>query len=184
MATQAELNAAVAAAAVRQVSDSGFIGAPQANFDVTTGLTGFNTLRLVLYGRGSTAAVSIDVRVRFNNDSGSNYDSEWFSAFGTGNAQSESIGATSGKFGDIAAASATANRFGAVEGEIPCYAGTANHKLLLAQAGWVQNTSSGNTLSQSVTCGWRSTSAITRVTLFPSTGNFDTGSRLLIYGIL
>jgi hypothetical protein len=163
--------------------DSGHIGSDQASFDITSGLGGYDELRLVLYGRGTGSGGSRNVLLRFNNDSGGNYDSDWFSFYGGTGAGAESIGGTSAYVGDVPAASATADRFGVVEVKIPAYENTVGTKYGTSDAGWSQSTATNGTLRQVVGFGWRSTAAINRITLTPASGDFKTGSRLVIYGV-
>ena len=85
------------------------LGADAANFDITSGLTGA-AWEILLLARGTTAAQTIDVRVRFNNDSGANYDTyAQYNHGANSNVGTITSGATSGFIAYVPAASAGAN---------------------------------------------------------------------------
>lgn len=154
-----------------------------ANFDFTSIVATYGHLRVILYARGDTAATSTAVALRFNNDSGSNYDAQrgvLTGAAGTWTS-AEDIAATSCTFTVVPASTAPADSYGMFSFDIPHYAGTADHKVLSGTGSAKIGTTTGNFQLRLGSGWWRSTSAINRITLLPAAGNFDAGSRCSIY---
>lgn len=155
-----------------------------ASFDVQNISSSYDHLRVLVTARGDTAASGTACLVRFNNDSGANYDFEKLSLSGATATAAESLAATSIEVANtVAANTATANYFGSVVFEIPSYAGATAQKHVQAQAFNRMSTSTGDLRTYLVGGGWRSTAVINRITVFPAAGNFVAGSRLTIIGI-
>lgn len=142
----------------------------------------YQHLEAHLFGRGDTAATTIDVSVRVNADAGSNYDSQYLRGSASTASAAESLGATSARVGTIPAASATASVAGGITGTLFDYSRTAWQKAGVAQNAHKHGTSSGNVRVEESAAFWRDTSAVTSVTFLPSAGNFDTSTRAAIYG--
>ena len=149
------------------------LGAGAASIDVTSIIGSYAHLLVVGYLRSDTAAVTTGSLLRFNGDSAANYG--WYSLIGT--ASSATATAITDNVAPIAAATATAGIFTAIEWLIPHYAGTANFKSVVWGGGTAQT--SGNISSaQGV---WRSATAINRITVSAGAGSLITGSRFSIY---
>lgn len=144
----------------------------------------YKALVILFNGRGLTAAQYIDMLLRFNADSGANYDSQLFIATATTPGYSANHGQTSLIAGYIAAASASANRSGSIRIDVPAYAGTVFDKEIVGMSSMVFSTSAG-TSAQVLGGAWRPSApaAITSVTLLAATGNLAEGSELLVYGL-
>jgi len=140
-------------------------------------------LLVVAYLRGDTAAANVSARIRFNADTGSNYD--WQSILGSAATASagETFGETSAVLGNIPANTAGANLFGALTVEIPHYAQASNNKAAHAAFAMKSGTGSGALQAGALSAFWRSSAAITQVTLIPGAGNFRSGSRATLYGL-
>jgi hypothetical protein len=153
-----------------------------ATFDVT-GISGaYNDLILVIIARGDVAAESVDIGLRLNNDSGANYNYVSLRQENSATAGGTSPGQTSAQAGWCPAASATANRFCATEVRILGYANTSRKKSMTVLGGDYTTTHAIITMEAAT---WESTTAITRVTLFPTSGTgFVANSELRIYGRL
>lgn len=147
-----------------------------ASWDVSSGLTGYNHLKIVLQARGDTANPATSINLRFNNDSGANYSSN-----GSGG---EQIGVTLIRIGACPAATGLADSAGIVEAIVPNYASTTFKKNLWSSGGRVDALSGGNVTNETEIGFWNNTAAITRITIAAGTGNFVAGSRLTIYGLL
>jgi hypothetical protein len=166
------------------------LGASQATFDTNTLLGGnipqtYNHLRLMVQGRGDAASTSVFSQIRFNNDSGANYDYDQ-SLVRTSSVQRVASAATAGALGDISAASSTAGVAGEFSADIVNYTGTVLRKQWRG-TGWAKDSADGTTSGyETVTFGgeWRNTSAITRLQVILSGGNFIAGSSFYLYGIL
>jgi hypothetical protein len=154
-----------------------------------SGINGaYNDLVLVAVIRSTVAGVVETPGMRFNNDSGANYDFIYnYVQAGTATPQSSSGAAqTYMPLGwALPGNTATAGRFGIFTVEIPGYASTAWQKEMTS-LGAGQGVTSNYTASL-VGAQWRSTAAITRIQLAGNTAfttNLLTGSQLRIYGRL
>jgi len=166
--------------------DSGAIGSPQASFDITSIPAGA-ALRILLSGRTDRASnVEEHIRLRFNNDSGSNYDwtmNPLYEAVNTTSGFDEAFGGTGmDRILSLPGATATASRAGSGEILVIDHAGTTFHKSVIARGAHAFGTSSANIRSIEASGLWRSTAAITRATLTCLNGaNFIAGTRCLVY---
>jgi hypothetical protein len=159
---------------------SSTLSATTASFDLTSISGSWTHLMLLAYVRSNSANSLDNAWLRFNNDSGSNYDYEYVRDVGGLNA-SEGLAQSKLIVGDTEGGNAPANKFSAIEVYIPNYSNATNHKVALARASGqaagpdpVTHTSAGF---------WRSTSAITRVTLLPSSGSWVAGSNVSLFGL-
>jgi hypothetical protein len=168
--------------ALTQIADT-TLGAAAASFDFTSISGSYTHLLLLCYLRGTTVANAVNPRLLFNNDSAANYDSQYWLATNTTLAAAQSLAATSGLIGDVAAASAAAGLFGPVEILIPNYAATSGNKAAQTRATLKYGTVSNNFQVMFTDIHWRSSAAITRVTLFPGAGNWEVSSRVSLYGV-
>lgn len=167
---------------MRMLADT-TLGVAAASIDFTSIPATFAHLLLVLIGRGDAVLTEVDVLLRFNGDSGANYDDQ-----GVGNNAAttafafQDSAATAIKIGSITAASSTASTPGAIRAEIPQYAGAVFHKVAVAVDGRFDDTA--GTYRVAARAGrWRSAVAANRVTLLPASGNFIIGTRATLYGL-
>lgn len=144
----------------------------------------YRDLMVRVRGRGTTALLAVDLSLRFNNDSGSNYDSLWSDITTAGVSSFTSIAATNIFAGSISAASAPSNAADLVVMQIGDYRGTTFQKAVLINHTDKQNTTTGaNGLKQRQISGWwRSTSAITQVDVSTGAGGFVDGTVVSLYG--
>lgn len=159
------------------------LAAAAASIDTTAIPGGYSALMLVLVLRGDTAAGSIDNLIRFNGDTGANYDDiatrNNNAATGTVNDQA----ATSGELGQIVAATSTSNYASTIQAMIPNYAGTAFFKTAVYISGHEVTPATPTMQSWTGAISWRSTGPITQINVRPSAGNYVAGSRFTIYGM-
>jgi hypothetical protein len=144
----------------------------------------YRDLRVVVRGRGDAAGVNnIDLRMQFNGDTAANYD--WVATINNAASffNSDSIAAIYGYLGQIAAATTTANVPGVSEARIYDYRATTFHKQYQAHCVTKRASTTGNLFNFHASGLWRSTAAITSVTVFPSSGNFIAGTVVSLYGI-
>ncbi len=160
------------------------LGSAAANIDVSGIVDDYAHLLLVFSGRSDAAALSAAVGLRFNNDSAANYDQQYYT-MRTSPGNVVTAATTSINCAQVTAASDTAGAVGVSEIIVPNYAGTTLRKAI-AWRGWAKETTDGTTTGYESMVGggeWRSTAAVTRITLTPSAGNFIAGTRLTIYGM-
>ncbi len=144
----------------------------------------YRDLVIRVRGRSQVASAVDSVVLQFNGDTGANYDYIFWQAFGSTVSAASTFAATSLSVGQVAAASGTANRAGAVEVKIFDYRGTTFDKEFISQSGAASGTS-GNGLAAITNSGtWRSTAAINAVKVFLGTGPFVDGSIVSLYGSL
>lgn len=140
----------------------------------------FKHLKLIVNARGSGSGAGAYWGVRFNNDSGANYD--WilhYAASGVGLNSEEPGSANEIRILSLPDTADTANRPGSIEVTIPDYAGTTFHKTLLARS---LNARGGQIVANGMG-DWASTAAIDRVQVFPTAGStFVAGSTCTLMG--
>lgn len=159
-------------------------GVAIASWDVSNISQSYNHLMMVVNARSDTGATDTVVAVRLNNDSSASYDYQNGLVFASSFNASETFGATYLRCGSCPAATANASRFSNNNIIIPNYTGTNGFKIVTTDCSFYYGTGTG-TMIRSIHGGfWPGAIAITRVTVFPSAGNFVAGSRLTIYGLL
>jgi hypothetical protein len=145
----------------------------------------YRTLELHVMARSDTAADFASTRLRFNSDSGTNYDSQHTGATGSSSSFFEQLSQTVGDIGECSAANNLSSQASMMVVKIPFYRQTtfwkeyiSNHILSYQNSGG----QASRLKSAQWTGRWRSTAAITSVQILPSAGNFITGSSFTLYG--
>jgi hypothetical protein len=129
----------------------------------------------------NTRAVAFDnIYIYFNSDTAANYSSHFLYGDGSTTGAGASTNATDGGLALSVGASSTASCFGVGIIDILDYANTNKYKTYRSLTGGDAN-GSGQVLLRSG--NWRSNSAITSMTLFPTVGNFTQYSSFALYGI-
>lgn len=185
-ATNVAISGSAGAGGLISLYDSGYLGADSATIDTGAGgiASGHFALVLVGYLRTDAAAGNDNIVVTLNNDSANNYDTQRnYGANGTAS-QSAFTGQPSALAGAVPGNNAAANNFGSFWGSIPAYDGTTNKKSGRFQTDAADATAANAIVQDTAFC-WRSTSAISRLSLASQTGGakFKAGSRLVIYGV-
>jgi hypothetical protein len=144
----------------------------------------YRNLRLVYQCRGSAAQVNGTLMLRFNADTGSNYDNQFVVGNATTASAGENLAANVMRIAAIPQASATANVPGSGTIVIANYVGTTFQKDLTCTSGYKYGTSSTNIFSRVSYGAWRDTAAITSLTLQEGQfgGDIITGSVFTLYG--
>lgn len=158
------------------------LGVASASIDFTSIPQTFAHLMVEMYLRGDTAATTTTYSLRFNADSGANYDVQSLQGAAAVASAAETFAATGVSF-TIPAGTATANVLGRTRVDISHYAGSANNKIFEAANVYKFGTASSQLAVQVVGGFWRSNAAINRITLATAAGNFAAGSRVTIYGL-
>jgi len=136
--------------------------------DFTSIPSTYTHLQIRAIARSSTAGDQDSVAIRFNSDTGSNYAAHYMYGNGDGNAYaSNSINTSSGLAMYIAGDTASANIFGAGVIDILDYANTNKFKTIRSLTGDDRNGAGDSWFASS---HWRSTSAITSISLFSGNG--------------
>jgi hypothetical protein len=138
----------------------------------------YQNLKILFSGRGSTAGNNVDqLLIQVNGDAGSNYRSVYMGGFSSV-AVSAPGNATSGDLRYIPAGVPTYNPIGTSEITFMDYKSTTLRK-------GIQWMTAGEADAGFVFAGqvrWNSTSAITSIKLFLSSGNFIAGTSVSLYG--
>ena len=136
----------------------------------------YRSLLLVIHGRGTASATDVQVLLQFNSDTGSNYDYQRWNSGGTASANA----ATSGQVGSLVAATTAASYASVIEAIIGDYKGTTFYKTVRGSSTLKFSTS---VVSENSAVFWKSTSAISSITISLSSGNFVDGSVATLYGV-
>jgi len=154
------------------------LGVP-GSFDFLTTPQYFTHLKVVYQGRCTLAAATAAIVMLFNNDGGANYDYETNIVGGV--STTESFGNTHIYAGAMVAANGTADIANQGVIWINNYSGAVFHKTcsIISQMKY-QNLAP--IYSYQTSGFWRSTAAITRITIYATAGGIDTGSVASLYG--
>jgi hypothetical protein len=152
--------------------------AAAASVDTGTLSQAYRDLRITFSGRGDTAAQSTNLRMRFNGDTGANYNYQNHFASSTSSTASSASAQTSALIGDLTAASATASFNTSGEVFIPAYATSTNFREFHAGMFLASST----VQAQTHRGWWASVGPITSVQIFPTAGNFAAGTVVRVYG--
>ncbi len=156
---------------------------PSSGTSITFSSLGSAThLELRYSGRGDTAANQVDFTIRFNGDTGANYDTQYLNVNNATVAGGSIFAATSGLIGTLGAATTVAGGTGVGVISIMDYRGTTLRKMATNFQGRVVADSSPNFHITNFSVQWRSTAAITSITFTLAAGNFASG-KFSLYGI-
>lgn len=150
--------------------------------DITSIPATFAHLRLVIYARSDVGATFTNLYVRFNGDTGANYDYETLTANAASVAAAEGIGQTVCQVGYMPANTAVANSFGACEVVIPAYTNASGHRSLTATSHVRHTNASGGVRLDTSVGDWRG-AAINQITVLGPSGNLKAGTRVTLYGM-
>ena len=139
----------------------------------------FTHLQIRAIARATSAVSDLDIIVQFNSDTASNYSSHQLYGDGSSAASGHFLGTYMTLF-YTTAGNALANNFGSAVIDILDYANTNKYKTARSLSG-LDNNGNGYALLRSG--NWRSTSAITSITLSVSSGNIAQYSSFALYGV-
>lgn len=143
----------------------------------------YRDLELRVRGRGTQASATVKPRIRYNGDSGNNYNNQGFHSAGSGGTNAEQLGVSYNELGDIPAASGTSGYSGLCIADIIDYRGTTFNKPFSSRDGNSYTNTSGQTLAGIFGGCWRTVGTpITSISVFLSAGNFVDGSVVSLYG--
>lgn len=151
------------------------LGSATATISFTSISSAYTDVRLVLVGTHETTAATI--RMQVNTDTGTNYS--YTELAGDGASATSARGTTSSRI-NCGAANFNSTLPSLITADWFSYTGSTNKTCLVTAS---QDRNGSGTVYRTVGL-WRSTSAITSIQVFPSTGNFATGTTATLYGIL
>ena len=142
----------------------------------------YKSLEIEYVARGTTAATTANMACYLNNDTtATNYRRTLI--LGGGTTTISTSGDADAVVAIISAATAPAGSCGSGTIKIVNYASTTFNKQILARNGARVDDSSTFEYQINTTMEWESTTAVNRVDLTLSAGNYDTGSTLRLYGV-
>jgi hypothetical protein len=142
----------------------------------------YSNLEVRYTARSTVAAVADNMLMRFNGDTGANYDRQLNLVSNTTFVGQEAIAGTSAGVGNLSGASAAANLAGSGKISIANYRTTEFYKYATCENVYHDALASGGIKLISFGVGWRSTVAISSITLFLGASNFLAGSKFDLYG--
>lgn len=156
----------------------------QATVDFTSIPGGYSALKILYFSQDTHTGTSGEIlRVRLNNDStAADYTSSQRIGGQNGGSYSSAVASSAG--GVMIGAHPDAGNTGSVgQGEITLvgYAGTTFHKRILSFMGYDDNTNAGNV--GNFVARWKSTAAVTRITITTDGTAFLDGSTFTLYGL-
>ncbi len=159
------------------------LGSPATTID--TGASGVpgghSSLMIIVLARAANAVFSGNFGLQFNADTGANYDYIWTNNSAGVSTSFATTGQTSAKAMEGPGASIGAGIFGVAHITIPGYTQTTADKAMTSLGGFAET--SGHSELVHLVSTWRSTAAITQITLVSGIGNLVTGSRMTIWGL-
>jgi len=130
---------------------------------------------LILVMQAKNSAGNSNVRIQFNSDTGANYSTTFLDGNGTSTFSSRT---TSGTFAYLDNYGQIQNNFNSsIIAHIMNYSNTTTYKTILARS---NNAAAG---VDAIVSLWRSTAAISTITLTQGGNNYDIGSTFSLYGI-
>jgi hypothetical protein len=164
------------------------VSVAQASIDTNTVIGGvipttYKHLKVVIQGLCTHADTAINGGIRFNNDSGANYHNQRIYGSGATATADEAIGATYGRIGNFPGSTATVP-LNCIEILIPNYNGTTFKKTYTSNAMHASDVTTGNLQTVQIGGAWNSAAAITRLAVYPVSGNLDVGTVFSLYGLL
>jgi hypothetical protein len=157
------------------------VGVATATFSFSSIAATYRDLRLVVRGRGTVAATAADCLLRFNGDTASNYQYVRIWGQATSSAVDANTSTTSINIGFIPGSTATSGDQAGIDCRIFNYRGTTYNKPVSAN---LFTSGFTNIFSMHASGNWKSTAAITSISGLLSSGNFDVGTVVSLYGIL
>lgn len=149
-------------------------------------LGAFNHLEVHWIARSDKAAVNAeDMLIRFNGDTGANYDTTLlYNSSGVTAAAFEAIGGSAGTIATVPAATAAAGRCVGGTMRISYYSSTSFSKNVRCDMSGAYSTVSSTIPMRIFGVTWRTVNAVTSLTVSLTSGNFVSGSKFTLYGLV
>lgn len=139
----------------------------------------YTNLLILILGRGTASVTDVEGRIRFNGDSGNNYNAIRENRFGNSN-----VALTSYMSGfSIPAASSPTDATSPVRIDIPGYYDSTKNKASLVNSTIMLNNTAAGLFGQWGGGFWLNTSPITQIDIYLSSGNWADGSIVTLYGL-
>lgn len=161
------------------------LGADAASIDFTSISGSYKDLYLTFQIRSARSGQNEDpLLLRFNGDSGGNYDSQFMRGNNTTATAGQALSGSSISLGSVSAATAPAGSASSGVIEVPNYAGSTFHKNALTRIMGRRDTANTDIMYYQYFGIWKSTAAITQVSLIGANANLLAGSTATLYGLV
>jgi len=175
------LGAAAAATSFESIATVSVGSGGAANVEFTSIPATYTHLQIRGIGRSTLSPdASVNVYLRLNSDTASNYSTHFLTGNGSSAAAGSSANSTFIYTGAVIAAGSTASAFEGSVIDILDYANTNKYKTVRTPAGWDAN---GSGIVALWSGNWRNTNATTTITLLLNGGNWAQYSHFALYGI-
>jgi hypothetical protein len=154
------------------------LGSSQASVTLSVISGAYTDLVLVISAQGTTAGNDQDINMTFNSDTGSNYSRVRLYGNGTSALSTRNTNASNITIGNMPAASSVLGSGNSII-QIQNYSNNTTFKTSIIRT----NTSSTYGTVFAIFGMWRSTAAITSITLTPAANSFAAGSTFSLYGV-
>lgn len=145
--------------------------------------SGYSALLLSWFGRSTLAGTVASLTMTLNSDVGATYDGVRVNADGTVLADSEVFAGTSASLGAVPGATAVADTYGGGFLLLPAYDQTDRHKSFPTVTFWKRTNAAAGLSVRYAANFWRSTAAITQMTVTCASGVFTGESAVNLYGL-
>ena len=161
------------------------LGSAAASVAISGISTSWANLMLVASIRGTDAGASVAGLLQLNSDNSTNYDYQRLNVTAGTVSGAVSVGSTAARLGIIPAAGSTsAKMFSPVTVMLTNYASTVADKFGLVQSGVKIGLSTATEFGlEELFVAYRSTAAISAITVYPLSGSLSSGSRVTLYGL-
>ena len=148
-----------------------------------TGLDAYKEIEIRWRTRSSSTALSeTPMSLRFNGDSGANYNSAYHMRFSGTSGENESAGDTEGWIGELPGSKTNSDRMASGVIQVATDQPAATRKMAHGMFATSKSSTDDPGVGQMSTEWTNTTDAITSLLLFPGAGNFVAGSRFTLLG--
>lgn len=168
------------ASSVALITDT-LLSTAQATISFSGITTGYKDLWLLVQARGDSTNTNVALQMRFNTDTGANYDYQQVQFASTAVNVSAAAATSLIRLGAVSAGGAPTGSAGSYFAHIPNYASTVFHKQATPHgfarfdtASYLVESNGGN---------WRNAAGVSQIDLTLSAGNFASGSRATLLGV-
>lgn len=150
----------------------------QTTVNFTTIPQNYRDLIIVVRGRTTAATTAVFVQVQLNGDTGANYDFSRENRYGI----SPALAQTAMQMGELIGTTGAAGSAALCHATIGDYRGAVFHKTLDAQATFKISNATGDIIRDAYIGVWRNVTPIHSVLISLSSGGFENGSVVTLYG--
>lgn len=136
-------------------------------------ISGSYTDLVLVINAGTSNASEVDCLVRLNDDTGSNYSNTYLYGNGTSAVSGRNTNGNVGSAGYPIRPTLVSN----IITQFQNYSNTTTYKTFIGKGG------AADSMYLTTVNLWRNTAAITKILIYPSSGNFLSGSTFTLYGI-